>query len=140
MFLLQTKASLVLVAEPAKQLGEGELNTLSFLLIPGRRAEEVSASGGIHRLHLLYANNQGQIVATSLDLGRGHEHGHAARGASCLVARGRDAGQGRVELRQKRAQVPLLAVQLSSEVANVRNLDLLGVDASSRKPCGHRFV
>ena len=56
------------------------------------------------------------------------------------MARGRDARQGRVELRQKRAQVPLLAVQFSSEVANVRNLDLLGVDASSRKPCGHRFV
>jgi len=41
--LLEPVAPVVLVAELSEELGEGELDALGFLLVPGRRAQIVAA-------------------------------------------------------------------------------------------------
>jgi hypothetical protein len=86
--VLQAVALVVLVAELAEELGERELHALRFLLVPGRGAEVVAALGGADRLHLLDADDAGQVVPAGLQLGERRQERDAPRGARGLVPAG----------------------------------------------------
>ena len=122
MLVLQPVALVVLVAELAEELRERELDALGLLLVPGRGAEVVAAFGRGDGLHLLDADDAGQVVPAGLDLGEGGQHRDAARGTRGLVARRRQPAEGGVDLDEERAEVSLLAVELRREVAYVRDL------------------
>src|SRR5690606_10049025 len=126
--VLEAVALVVLVTELAEELREGELDPGGLELVPGGRAEEVAADGGVDGLHLLDAEDGRAVVAAGLDLGRRREHGDGAGGAGGLVAAGGDAAEGGVRLEEEGADVALLRVQLGGEVADVGGLDLLRVE------------
>jgi hypothetical protein len=101
--VLQAEALVVLVAEAAEQLGEGEFHALRFAVVPGGGAEEVGAPLGVDGLHLLDPDHHGQVVAPGLDLGRGGEDRDRAGGAGGLVARrGRPEKAGSASTRTRR--------------------------------------
>ena len=128
MLVLQAVALVVLVAELAEELREGELDAFGLVLVPGGGAEVGAAFAGDDRLHLLDADHACEVVASGFDLrGRGQKR-DAARGAGRLVAPGRKAAEGRVDLGEERTEVALHAVELGGEVADVRALDLVRRD------------
>ena len=56
--VLEAEATVVFVAELAKQLGERELDPLRLAVVPGCGPEKVAASFGVDVLHLLDADDQ----------------------------------------------------------------------------------
>jgi hypothetical protein len=142
-FVLQPETLVVLVAEAAEQLGEGEFHALRLTVVPGGRAEEVAAPLGVDGLHLLDPDDHREVVAPGLDLGRGGEDRDRARGAGRLVAGGRQSRQRRIDVEEERAEVALHRVQLGGEVADVADLDVLrlepgGLEATQHTLADHR--
>ena len=134
--VVEPVATVVLVAEPAEQLGKRELDALGLALVPGRGAEEVAAHRRRHRLHLLDADDERAVVAPGLDLRRRGEERDRSRRAGRLVTPGRQAGERRIDVDEKGAEVPLHGVELGGEVADVADLDLFGLDAGRCQPAG----
>src|SRR5882757_6625186 len=118
MLILQAVALVVLVAEPAKKFGERELDSLGFALIPRRGAEIVATSGRVHRLHLLDADYAREIIARRFDFRRRRNQSDRARGACSLVTAGRQSRELRIYSDEERADMTLLGIELSGEVAD----------------------
>jgi hypothetical protein len=138
--VLQPVALVVLVAEPPEELGEGKLDALGLLGVPGGGAQVGTALGRGDRLHLLDADHGLQVVATGLDLRRRRQDCDAAGRAGRLVPACGQAAEGRVHLGEEGAQVALHAVELRGEVAHVGALDLFRGDVARRHPAQHALA
>ncbi len=137
MLVLEAIALVVLIAEAPEQLRERKLDALGFLLVPRRGAEEIATGGGVDGLHLLHADHAREVVATGFDFrGRG-ENRDRARRACRLMAAGRQPIEGGIDFEEKGADMPLMRIKLGGEVADVRGLHFLRLDAGSFERAEH---
>ncbi len=129
MLVFQAVALVVLVAELAEELRKRKLDALRLLLVPGRGAEVVAPLGGGNGLHLLDADDARKVVPARLNLGESRQE-RDAPGEPEPPRAGPWATrwEGGIDLDEERAEVALLAVELSGEVADVTHLDVSGID------------
>ncbi len=126
---VEAEAAVVLVAERREHLGPHHRHALGLARHPGRGTEVRDRVPGRHVAHHLDADDARNVVPVRLEVGHRREHRHAPRRARGLVARGRQAHEGRVGFDQQAAEVGLAAEDLGAEVGHVPDLDVRRVDA-----------
>src|SRR6185436_3020121 len=82
----------------------------------------------------------GEVVVPGLDVGLGGEDGERARGAGALVTRGGQAREARMDRGEEAAQLALAAEKLGDEIADMRDLHLLGLDAGGGEGAFDRLL
>src|SRR6266849_5003586 len=124
MLVLEPEALVVLVAQPAKQPREGIILALAFALVPSGGAEKVTARLAVDGFHLLETDHCGDVVAVRFYLGGRGQNCDRTRRARSLMAAGGQPCKNRIGFKEKCAELALLGIELSGEVADVSGLNL----------------
>ena len=125
-FIFQAIPLVVLVTQPAEELGKGKLNALGLLVIPRRGSQVVASLVRGHCLHLLDADNRLKPITPRLDLRRGRQQGDAPRRTGRLMPSRGQAAESRMDFGEKGAQMSLHAVELGRKVTHMGAFDFFG--------------
>lgn len=135
--LIDAVALVVLVG----QVGEGarpDIGGVAELMAgPGRRAQIFGARLAGDIAHQFDAQHQGRAVMAGLNVRHGRQQGQTARGAGALVPRRRQVAEAGLGLGEEAAQQALTGEQVADEVADMADVDVLGIQTRGLQPAVH---